>query len=76
MRNGQWGHCKHCKFFGSPAAVPMGAEEAACQHPVLAGFELRVYGSNGCRGWELRAGLSSDTGASRLMPESSSQPTA
>jgi hypothetical protein len=57
MANGAWGHCKYCRHFGSPAAQPFGAEEAPCLHPVLRGYELRVYGSNGCRGWEARAGL-------------------
>jgi hypothetical protein len=28
-------------------------------HPTLHRYELRVYGSNGCRGWVLRAGLPS-----------------
>jgi hypothetical protein len=57
MENGQWGHCKHCLHFGSPAAQPFGAEEAPCLNPSFRRFELRVYGSNGCRGWVARAGL-------------------
>lgn len=57
MMNGQWGHCRTCKHFTSPARVPLGTEEARCSQPVLSGFELTVYGSSGCRGWELRAGL-------------------
>jgi hypothetical protein len=57
MENSTWGHCKHCRFFGSPALQPMGAEEANCEHPILGRYGLRIYGSNGCRGFELRAGL-------------------
>lgn len=57
MSDRQWGHCKHCKHFGSPAAQPLEAEESRCLHPALSRYELRVYGSNGCNGWELRPGL-------------------
>jgi hypothetical protein len=57
MQNGRWGHCKNCKHFGSPAVQPLGAEEARCMEPTLSKFYLRVYGSNGCSGWELRPGL-------------------
>ena len=57
MRNGHWGHCKHCRYFGSPAAVPLGGEEAACKHPELQKYSLRIYGSNGCNGFDLRPGL-------------------
>ena len=57
MQNGQWGHCKNCRHFGSPAIHPLGAEEARCQQPTLSKFYLRVYGSNGCNAWELRPGL-------------------
>lgn len=56
--NGRWGHCRSCKFFGSPAHVPLGAEEALCAQPQLAKFKLTVFGANGCNGWELRPGLS------------------
>ncbi len=57
MSDQPWGHCKHCKYFGSPAAQPLEAEESRCLHPALSKFELRVYGSNGCNGFELRPGL-------------------
>lgn len=50
-----WGHCKNCRHFGSPAAQPLGAEEARCRQPILTRFELRVYGSNGCNAYETRA---------------------
>jgi hypothetical protein len=55
-----WGHCKNCKHFGSPAAIPLGDEEARCHHHVLARFELSVFGSSGCNAFTLRAGLSAD----------------
>jgi hypothetical protein len=58
MDDKHWGHCRSCKFFGSPAQVPLGGEEARCQQPKLVKFELTVYGSNGCNAWELRPGLS------------------
>jgi hypothetical protein len=57
MVNQKWGHCEHCKFFASPAKVPIGAEEAKCLHPVLSKYELLVFGASGCNGFELRAGL-------------------
>ena len=38
MQNGNWGHCKTCKHFGSPAARPLGAEEASCHAPALERF--------------------------------------
>jgi len=56
--DGRWGHCRSCRFFGSPARVPFGTEEALCKQPALAKFELTIFGSNGCNGWELRPGLS------------------
>jgi hypothetical protein len=28
MMNGTWGHCKNCKYFASPADIPLGDEEA------------------------------------------------
>jgi hypothetical protein len=55
--NNKWGHCRNCKFFASPARVPLGSEEARCEQPTLAQFRLTVYGSCGCKAWELRAGL-------------------
>ena len=57
MDDGRWGHCRSCKFFASPARVPLGSEEARCAHTELSKFELTVFGANGCNGWELRAGL-------------------
>jgi hypothetical protein len=56
--DGKWGHCRTCKYFGSPAHVPLGTEEALCEQAELSKFKLTVFGSNGCNGWELRAGLS------------------
>lgn len=58
MEEKNWGHCRSCRFFGSPAHVPLGSEEARCKQPNLSKFELTVYGSNGCNAWELRPGLS------------------
>jgi hypothetical protein len=52
-----WGHCMHCKHFDSPAQLPLATEEANCQHDVLRTFKLRVFGTNGCSGFELRAGI-------------------
>jgi hypothetical protein len=57
MVNAKWGHCRTCRFFGSPARVPLEAEEARCLHKKLAKFELTVFGASGCSGWELRSGL-------------------
>lgn len=53
-----WGHCSHCRFFGSPAKAPLDGEQAACKEPTLAGFQLRVAGTCGCNLFELRQGLS------------------
>ena len=57
MAEGEWGHCRHCRFFASPARLPLGDEEAACEHPTLSQFHLRVFGASGCDGYELRPGL-------------------
>jgi hypothetical protein len=57
MDDNHWGHCRSCKFFGSPARVPLGSEEAHCEQPELSKYRLTVYGSNGCNAWELRLGL-------------------
>ncbi len=54
----QWGHCSHCRYFDSPAKAPLQSEEAACMQPQLSKFALRVFGTCGCTGYELRAGLS------------------
>jgi hypothetical protein len=56
--NRKWGHCMHCKFFASPAKVPLANEEARCLHAELSRFNLTVFGTNGCTGFELRDGLS------------------
>jgi hypothetical protein len=66
MSDRKWGHCKNCKYFGSPADVPLEEEEASCLHPELSKFSLTVFGANGCRAFDLRSGL----------PASSEQPTA
>jgi hypothetical protein len=53
-----WGHCMHCKHFDSPAQLPLAMEEASCQHPALEPYQLRVFGTSGCSGFELREGIS------------------
>jgi hypothetical protein len=58
MSERNWGHCQHCRFFGSPSRVPLEDEEAACQQPELSKFELRVFGASGCNSFELRSGVS------------------
>jgi hypothetical protein len=55
--DGRWGHCRSCRYFGSPAHVPLGTEEALCKQPELSKFELTIFGASGCNGWELRPGL-------------------
>lgn len=57
MANRNWGHCQHCKYFASPARVPLPTEEARCFHPQLKKYELVVFGASGCKGFELRPGL-------------------
>lgn len=57
MANGTWGHCKHCKYFGSPAQTPLVNEEAPCEQPELGLFHLVVFGASGCNAFELRAGV-------------------
>ena len=57
MPNSHWGHCQHCKYFASPARMPLPNEEARCMQPELARFELKVFGASGCKGFELRPGL-------------------
>jgi hypothetical protein len=58
MTTQTWGHCEHCRFFASPAKIPLGGEEARCMHPVLAKYQLHVFGASGCSNFDLRAGLS------------------
>lgn len=60
MENKQWGHCMHCKYFGSPAELPLASEEAYCKQPNLSRYQLTVFGTNGCTAFELRRGLSSE----------------
>jgi hypothetical protein len=57
-QDGTWGHCSHCRYFDSPAKAPLAGEEAACLQPELSKFTLRVFGTCGCNGFELRSGLS------------------
>lgn len=57
MRDRNWGHCQHCKYFASPARAPLPTEEARCLHPELSKYELVVFGASGCSGYELRPGL-------------------
>jgi hypothetical protein len=52
-----WGHCSHCRFFGSPARAPLDGEQASCNEPALAKLALRVVGTCGCNRFELRPGL-------------------
>ena len=52
-----WGHCKDCRYFASPASAPLEYEEAACQEPSFAKSELRVFGASGCNRFELRRGV-------------------
>lgn len=67
MTNAKWGHCRNCRFFGSPAKAPLGTEEARCGHPELSTFELTIFGANGCNGWELRPGLPQDVEERELV---------
>ncbi|MBN1205390.1 MAG: hypothetical protein JXB05_10745 [Myxococcaceae bacterium] len=60
MTDRNWGHCQHCRYFASPARIPVGSEEARCLQPELSRFELKVFGSCGCRAFELRAGLAKE----------------
>ncbi|MBI3185866.1 MAG: hypothetical protein HYZ28_27335 [Myxococcales bacterium] len=57
MADRDWGHCMHCRYFASPARVPMAAEEARCEQPELSRYQLKVFGASGCNGWELRPSL-------------------
>lgn len=57
MKDSNWGHCNHCKHFGSPARSPLGGEEAACRHPTLGKHRLLVFGAGGCDLFTLRAGM-------------------
>ena len=67
-KNDKWGHCKHCKFFDSPAKAPLDGEEAACLHPTHSKLNLRVFGTCGCSGFELRAGLRRNVEEPALRP--------
>ena len=68
MADGRWGHCEHCRYFGSPARTPLVNEEAPCQHPELSRFHLTVFGASGCNGFELRPGAPADVEASVYAP--------
>jgi hypothetical protein len=57
MSDHKWGHCKNCKYFASPADVPLEEEEASCRHPDLSKYALAVFGACGCSGFDRRAGL-------------------
>ena len=57
MADGRWGHCQHCRFFASPARLPLVEEEARCAEPTLAKYELLVFGASGCKAFDLRPGL-------------------
>jgi hypothetical protein len=63
MANDKWGHCQHCKHFGSPAHAPLVNEEARCNQPQLSRHQLTVFGACGCTLHETRPGLSEDTAA-------------
>jgi len=60
MKDSKWGHCNHCKHFGSPALAPLGGEEARCHHPTLGKHSLRVFGACGCDLFKMRPGFSKD----------------
>jgi hypothetical protein len=57
MTERSWGHCQNCKHFASLSRKPVASEEARCLHPDLSRYDLKVFGSCGCRGFELRPGL-------------------
>jgi hypothetical protein len=57
MENSKWGHCMNCRYFGSPADVPLASEEAYCGQPQLSRFRLTIFGTNGCNAFDLRPGL-------------------
>jgi hypothetical protein len=69
MNTQSWGHCKHCKHFGSPAQIPLSNEEARCQHPSLSRYDLVVFGASGCSQFELRQGLERGVEAMRTHIE-------
>jgi hypothetical protein len=50
----------NCRYFASPAEVPLASEEAYCQEPALSRFRLTVFGTNGCNAFQLRMGISPD----------------
>ncbi len=66
MADDKWGHCRDCKFFGSPARRPLEEEEAACLQPTLKKFNLAVFGASGCNAYELRGGI--EAGAQQPTP--------
>ena len=58
MAEGKWGHCKHCRYFASPARVPLDTEEARCTQSELSRYSLKVFSACGCNGFKLRPGVS------------------
>jgi hypothetical protein len=74
MMNGTWGHCKNCKYFASPADIPLGDEEAQCLHPELSRYSLAVFGACGCNVFELRAGLPASVEQPVGQPTASAAP--
>lgn len=67
MAEAGWGHCQHCKYFASPARVPLVEEQARCQQPTLSRFELMVFGASGCNAFELRQGVAESTEQAGLV---------
>jgi hypothetical protein len=57
MADHAWGHCQHCRYFASPARIPLPNEEARCKQPDLSRYDLKVFGASGCNAFELRMGL-------------------
>jgi len=68
MADKSWGHCQHCKHFGSPARAPLVNEEAPCGQPQLAKHKLVVFGASGCTLYELRPGLQKRGEAAAYAP--------
>ena len=68
MKDAKWGHCKNCKYFGSPADVPLEDEEARCLQGELARYSLTVFGACGCNAFELRVGIPLTSEQPATMP--------
>jgi hypothetical protein len=69
MADHAWGHCQHCRYFGSLAVIPLPNEEARCKHPELSRYELKVFGASGCRAFELRAHLEPERDREKPQPQ-------